>query len=713
MRALRILGLAGGMLAWAGSGFAQQTVDYASISGRVTDPSGAQVPGAEVTARHADTNVLSTATSDQEGRFRFPYLRPGPYDVAARLDGFRDATRRLVLTVGSAFELPLILSLQSVETSVTVSADATPLEAARSQIASTVSQTEVTNLPLNGRNFLEVALLAPGVAPANIASTQLFAETSAVPGISVSVNSQRNLSNSFIVDGLSANDDAAGLSGMTYSVDAIQEFQVVTSGGQAELGRALGGYINIVTRSGTNAVRGSAYDYLRDDVLNARNGLTGTRLPMGQMQFGGTLGGPIVRDRTFYFANAERRVLDQTGLTTITDENVAVVNRRLDATGYAGPRIATGEYASPVRSTNVLGKVDHQAGTRSRLGARYSLYGVGAEHARGAGGLNASTASSNLDNLDQAVAASHILFLSSRTVLETRAQHTNSHLEAPPSDTVGPAVIVAGIATFGTSSTSPTLRSNRMSQLVNNLSHQAGAHAMRVGVDLLYNFDRITFPRSSRGSYLFSSLPAFLSGVYNNAGFTQTFGETEVAQRNPNVGIYVQDEWKASSRVTLNAGVRYDLQMLDTIETDTNNAVAANRRGHRPVRGAADRHPRECGVVLRPGSAPRPGERAALRRQQHRHDGVAAGHHQPVADAVRRAVVSGDSERAGPGRHAAESDNHGSRAAERALAAGECGSRASTRRSRHHQRRLRVPARAEFADGDQPERAGVRSIRHQ
>ena len=109
----------------------------------------------------------------------------------------------------------------------------------------------------------------PGVSPTNVGSTQLFPETSAVPGISLSINSQRNLSNNFIVDGLSANDDAAGLSGITYGVDAIEQLQVVTSGGQAELGRALGGYVNIVTKSGTNTLHGTVYDYLRDDRFNA------------------------------------------------------------------------------------------------------------------------------------------------------------------------------------------------------------------------------------------------------------------------------------------------------------------------------------------------------------------------------------------------------------------------------------------------------------
>ena len=212
------------------------------------------VAGAQVTARQTETNIARDASTDAEGRFRFPYLRLGPYEINVRSQGFADTTRRLNLTVGSAFDLPIALRLETVAESVTVTGTATVLESARSQIAGTVSQTEVANLPLNGRNFLDIALLVPGVSPTNVGGTQLFAETSAVPGTGLSIGSQRNFSNNFIVDGLSANDDAAGLSGMPYGVDAVDQFQVVTSGGQAELGRALGGYVNVVTKSGTNAV---------------------------------------------------------------------------------------------------------------------------------------------------------------------------------------------------------------------------------------------------------------------------------------------------------------------------------------------------------------------------------------------------------------------------------------------------------------------------
>src|SRR5687768_2618742 len=220
---------------------AQETINNASVSGRVTDQTGAVIAGVPVAARQTETNQTSTTTTNAEGRFRFAYLRPGPYEITLRQPGFADVTRPITLSVGAAVDLNLTLGLASVESSVNVSEEQPVLETARTQVAGTVPQAEIKNLPLNGRNFLDAALLIPGVSPTNTASSQLFAETSAVPGQGVSVSSQRNFSNNFIVDGLSANDDAAGLSGISYGYDAVSEVQVVTSGGHAEYGRALGG----------------------------------------------------------------------------------------------------------------------------------------------------------------------------------------------------------------------------------------------------------------------------------------------------------------------------------------------------------------------------------------------------------------------------------------------------------------------------------------
>ena len=360
--------------AGAPSARAQQTVNLGSVSGRVMDQTGAVVVAAEVTARQTQTNQTTDTTTDEEGRFRLAYLSVGPYEITVREQGFQDVVRGLVVSAGAAFELPVTLNVSGIDTSVTVSADPITLESARTQIAATVADTEVRSLPMNGRQFLDLALLIPDVSPTNTASKQLFAETSAVPGQGLSIGSQRNFSNSFIVDGLSANDDAAGLSGIPYSVDAIEQFQVVTSGGQAELGRALGGYINMVTKSGANVAHGDAYGYFRDDSLNAPNALSGTTLPMDQKQYGASLGGPV----------------RQTGRSISAMSNsVGSINpvssrfrwrRRRRSTRDWRPSAIPGRRSRPASipirsdSTNVLGKLDHQVGGGDLLSVRYGQY---------------------------------------------------------------------------------------------------------------------------------------------------------------------------------------------------------------------------------------------------------------------------------------------------------------------------------------------------
>ena len=553
------------------SAAAQESIQYGSISGRVEDSTGAVIEGAQVTSRKKDTNVSGTLATDREGRFRFAYLSAGAYKITVRHTGMADSVRAVNVSAGSAFELPVVLTVATAQDQVTVNETADILEAARTQIAGTIGQSEVASLPMNGRTFLDLALLVPGVSPTNTASNQLFPETSAVPGQGISIGSQRNFSNSFIVDGLSNNDDAAGLAGAFYGLDVVNEFQVVTSGGQAEFGRALGGYVNVVTKSGSNTFHGDMYLYLKNQRLNADNALAHMALPVTQAQYGVSLGGPIVRERTFYFGNLERRELNQSGLTTISPANAAAINARLLAVGYPGPQIATGIYPNPVHSTNAFAKVDHHFSDADQASIRYSLYRVTAANSRGAGALSAPTASANLDNTDQTIAASNIATFSSRLVSETRVQFTDSDLKAPPSDPLGPAVSISGVASFGTLSGSPTARKNRLAEGTQNLSYQSGAHAIRVGAAFLYNDDVITYPRSYRGSYSFSSLANFLAGTYNNSGFTQTFANSVVAQTNPNLGLYAQDEWKLSPRFTLNLGVRYDLQFLPTIATSKSN----------------------------------------------------------------------------------------------------------------------------------------------
>jgi len=235
---------------------AQQTVASASLSGRVQDPNGGVVSGASVSVIRVETNQQRTAMSDDVGRFRFPNLPVGTYNLAVDATGFAKLVNQLTLTVGQAIDLQLKLTVGGVVESVNVTAPLAVLETARTQLAETVLPHDIESLPLNGRNYLDLAALTPGVTRNNPVANQRFPETSAVPGTGLSVTGQRFINNGMVVDGLSANDDAADLPGTFFSQEVIREFEVITSGGIAEFGRASGGFINIVTQSGTNSYHG-------------------------------------------------------------------------------------------------------------------------------------------------------------------------------------------------------------------------------------------------------------------------------------------------------------------------------------------------------------------------------------------------------------------------------------------------------------------------
>ncbi len=308
----------------------------------------------------------------------------------------------------------------------------------------------------------------------------------------------------------------------------------------------MGGYVNVVTKSGGNVLHADVFGYFRNSRFNAANALSNTVLPLTQAQYGASLSGPIRHDKTFYFANFEGRDLNHSGLVTIAPSAVAAINARLLTVGFPGPQISTGDFSNPVHNQNFLVMVDHHFSDSDQFSARYNLYHVDSVNSRGAGGLSAPSASANLFDTDQTIAVSNIYTVSPRVFNETRAQFTNSNLAAPPSDPIGPAVSISGVASFGTLSGSPAARVNQLYEVTDSVSVQQGANSLRFGVDYLYNNDTITFPRSIRGSYAFSSLANFLSGVYNSSGFTQTFNVSTIHQTNPNVGFFAQDEYKAA-----------------------------------------------------------------------------------------------------------------------------------------------------------------------
>lgn len=549
---------------------AQQTITSATLSGRVEDTNGAGLGGATLTIRNLENNQQLTTVSDEAGRYRFSYLPVGSYELLVEHDGFTSINERLTLTVGQALEVVLRMTIAGVAASVQVTTAVPVIETARTQLSETIVPREIDDLPLNGRNYLDLALLVPGVSRANTGSIQRFAETSAVQGTGISVAGQRNLNNSFIVDGVSANDDAADLAGTFYSQEVIREFQVVTSGGIAEFGRASSGVVNIITQSGTNDWRGRLYGFFRNQLFDARNPLAPRKDPLTQAQYGATASGPLRRDRSFLFANFEQTRRNDSNVITIAPAHVALINQRLNAVGYGGPRIETGVVPGGTDATNLFARLDHQFNKTNLFSARYSLYDISALNSRNVGGLNSISRGTGLDNRDQTVAASNVTTLSARSLNEARFQFTRSRLSAPVNDEIGPAVNLSGVASFGTATFSPTRRDIDLFEAVDNVSTQRGAHSLKGGADFLYNRVNILFPGALQGVYTFTSLANFSSGAYSS--FQQAFGAPAQFQSNPNFGFFVQDEWKPRPDLTLNAGARYDAQFLpDPINTDTNN----------------------------------------------------------------------------------------------------------------------------------------------
>jgi len=549
---------------------AQQTVTSATLSGRVEDSNSDTVAGASVTVTNLDTNQSRSLTTGSDGRFRFSSLPVGRYELKIDGHGFGRLVRHFTLTIGQAVDLQLQVGIEAVTANVDITAALPLMETSRTQLAETVGTREVDSLPLNGRNYLDLALLIPGVSPTNTGSNQRFAETSAVPGQGISFGGQRNLNNSFVVDGLSANDDAADLAGTYYSQEVINQFQVITSGGIAEFGRASAGVVNVITNSGTNSRHGKLYGFARNQRFDARSPIATSKDFLTQAQYGASFSGPINRDRTFFFSNFEQTRRNYSTVITIPPSAVSAINNRLNQVDYRGARINTGVVPASFDTTNLFVRFDRKLSELHQLSARYNLYHINAENSRSVGGLNAISRGTGLDDNDQSFVIGVVSTLSNRTLNEARFQFTRSTLHAPPNDSLGPAGGISGVADFGIATVSPTEREINLFQAVDTFSTQRGAHSLKTGVDFLYNRVNMVFPGALQGVYNFTSLNNFIRGNY--LSFQQAFGKSEQFQSNPNLGFFLQDEWRARSNLTLNLGFRYDVQLLpEPIQTDTNN----------------------------------------------------------------------------------------------------------------------------------------------
>lgn len=293
------------------------------ILGTVTDTTGAVIPNAAVTVRNLGTNETRTARTDNSGTYTFSLLQPGHYSVRVESPGFKAATTsNLSVEAGDRARADAHLETGATTETVEVQAQTPLLQADNATVSSTVTAQQVQDLPLNGRNFVQLVQLVPGAneGPGN-GLTSGGRPDDRRQSSSFSVNGQDDTLNNFIIDGFDDNERIIGTSGVKPSVEAISEITVQTNSYSAEAGRTAGGVVNIVTRSGTNTFHGTAYEFFRNDIFDARNVLqrTGNQPELRQNQFGGSIGGPIFKDKTFFFGDYEgfRQVNGLTYLSTV------------------------------------------------------------------------------------------------------------------------------------------------------------------------------------------------------------------------------------------------------------------------------------------------------------------------------------------------------------------------------------------------------------
>jgi hypothetical protein len=578
----------------------QARVTGADIVGTVRDESGAVLPGATVMVVNEATNLTRTVTTDQRGRYLVAALPPGTYRLKADADGFASETRQgLSLVLGQSAEADLTLKLATQAESIAVVAEAPLVDPAHTAVSSVINQEQIDSLPINGRNFIGFSIITPGV------TTDRTPQQGASATSGLSFGGQRARSNNIMVDGYDNNDRVVGAVRAVFSQEAIREFQVLTNSYSAEFGKASGGVVNIVTKSGTNAFGGNAFIYFRDESLNAKdhfekfdvfeNPIDRTKAPFSQVQWGGTLGGPIKRDKTFFFASFEKLDVETNNFVTINSAAAAA----LQANGFP---VELGNVPYDYRFTQAMVKVDHQWTNDHSLSARGHVSDVTNENVEPFGGIVARSRGAVQLRTDWSIAASQIDILSPRWVNESRVyfarldQEVNSldpRCNGPCDDDFkgGPTLEVSGIASVGRQRFTPNPRKGDTLQAAETISFSGANHGLKAGLE--YNLGTTAsnggaLPLHFGGRYIFAPLPAVpalgipapitaLQALQLGlpAAYVQGYGNPDTKPTYHDISAFVQDDWRLNN-VTLKLGLRYQKQFWPATQYNV-PAPAGNR----------------------------------------------------------------------------------------------------------------------------------------
>jgi outer membrane receptor protein involved in Fe transport len=645
-----------------------QDISTAQLNGTVRDQTGAVIPNATITISDPSRGFSRTATSDGQGNYQLLLLPPGTYTVTAGYTGFNTfISKNVVLTIGEQAQLPLSLSIGNAQT-VTVSSGADLIETQRSSQSTTIDQERIDNLPTNGRNYINFTLtnsqIARDAAPA----------VGAIPTSGLNFGGVRARSNSINVDGADAGDYISGGTRSTVSQDAVQEFQIITNGFAAEYGRASGGVVNIVTKSGTNSTHASAFGFLRNRYIQATNPFSTVDQPAyTRVQAGFTIGGAIIPAKTFYFFSTEITRRQETGFSDIGVGNFGLTS--IDASRFYGlpaglltiqgtaqqraflaaaPAATPGirQYVALVGSSSSLAltgrnpaflqpiigasnfvtsgqatpasftalnslignfpisekteiyslRIDHKLTNNQQLVLHASaspsfVSGIQESAANQNLGENSFSRTATQSLHDYAIAGQHTLILGANKVNELRFQFARHPVRFANSNSPGGgdvAVNIPGFAYFGKTPFSVVDRIEDQSQLQDNFTYTRGRHTFKAGVDLryipinlkqgqLYGGGDYTFAalNATDVSPQLAGLPGFSPiqayGLGIPQSFAQGIGTTTFKYDLKTLGAFLQDSWRLTSRVTLNLGLRYDIEAFPTQGALNANTNAAER----------------------------------------------------------------------------------------------------------------------------------------
>jgi len=563
------------ILAGVAASTAQTLKTGGTLEGTISDATGGRITGAKVTLRQIETNQTRMVNSDAQGFFRATDLVVGTYEVRIEDSGFAPYLHTGVdIGVGATAHLDVVLQAAGVTTQVTVSAQPPPLDPSQTSVTSTVGREKIEDLPVRSRNALDFVLLMPGVTASSQRSGT--GSHSALADSGFTFGGLRPRSNNISVDGLDNNDEYTGSSRTELSPEDVYEYQVVNNGLSAEYGGSSGGSINVVTRTGANVLHGDAYIFVQNASLDARDPIeTAPGKPdFNRYRIGSSIGGPIVKNRTFFHAAVEQEHNRGQNGSDI-DPSVASALNSFLATG-SFPRlktrqITTGVFPIARAETEASGKLNHQISSQNSLMLRYAF-----TNTRKAGdgfnttGLEDASARGSSFTADHALVGSLVTVFGSQAVGDLRFQAATRRALLRTNDQTGPGIDINGLVDFGRPFAGNSHRRENHYQASYTYVQTQGHHLWKAGGTVNRVSSRATVLDGFGGFYRFGSLADFFAGRPDS--FRQAFGDPTTNYAVTSYGAFVQDHLSLLPHVTVDLGVRYDFERLPTVfNQDTNN----------------------------------------------------------------------------------------------------------------------------------------------